>query len=285
MKAISLCLALGVAQFAMCAPAPRNSEGQVDEASARRHDASTPPKAWLHYDNQDDEPVPDRRHSSRLPRPKMSRPDHLPPLSRHRIKIDVIRVPHAANDENENDDFELVDVDIAGPPHPGMPCHRHHCHRHRHPHPHGGWHSHERNDMLIVYLAVAFTLGVVAMETWGSVFRRWVALTSRLQWSVQCPVNVILDIGRTWFSRSQWTSGGSDSPQTINNTPVCTRQPRKGQCHWHSVRLVRPFPAKKCLQYSVTPSNLSRRWSSSLPPQRFTRPCLLPAMQKHAEQG
>jgi hypothetical protein len=179
MKAIGLCLALGVAQLAMCAPAPRNSRGLLEEVSARRHDPSPPPpKAWLHYpyNNQDDEPVPNKHYSSRLPRPKSPRPDQLPPLSRHRIKIDVIRVPDPVHDEDENDDFELVDVEIAGTPHPDMPCHHGHCHRHRHPHPHphGGWHSHshERNDMLIVYLAVAFTLGVVAMEAWGSIFKK-----------------------------------------------------------------------------------------------------------------
>jgi len=37
---------------------------------------------------------------------------------------------------------------------------------------HHGQLAHDRNDMLIVYLAAAFMIVVVVMEAWGGAFRR-----------------------------------------------------------------------------------------------------------------
>lgn len=74
-------------------------------------------------------------------------------------QIEIIRVRPAAPNVDDEDDAEVLDVTYATPPYPGIPC------PHSRP-------SRERNDMLVVFLAIAFMMAVVVMETWGSIFKR-----------------------------------------------------------------------------------------------------------------
>ncbi len=67
--------------------------------------------------------------------------------------------PAAPPNSDDEDDTEMLDRTYATPPQPGIPC------PHSRP-------SRERNDMLVVFLAMAFMLAVVVMETWGSIFKR-----------------------------------------------------------------------------------------------------------------
>lgn len=171
MKPITLCLALSAAQLAISAPIPRNLMNRGDVVSSRERDATPPPKAWLvdndQGDNQDDGPAPNGQGTRMLPRPKTYQLSLLRPLSRHRIPNeerhrgpagDVMRLPHHLHDE-DHDHFGPPDLNLAGPPQPGMPCHQDQA-------------SHDRNDMLIVYLAAAFMVVVVVMEAWAGAFRR-----------------------------------------------------------------------------------------------------------------
>ncbi|KAH6855054.1 hypothetical protein B0I37DRAFT_350288 [Chaetomium sp. MPI-CAGE-AT-0009] len=149
MKPITFYLAVSAAPFAICASIPRHLE-KGDEISGRKHDDATPPKAWLIDDNQDDNQgndiAPDRQSSLMLPRPDTPQPSPVYPLSRHRI-------PNGEKERDPDSDLMrlLYQADVAG--HQDQP-------------------SHDRNNMLIVYLAAAFMVVVVAMEAWGSAFRR-----------------------------------------------------------------------------------------------------------------
>ncbi|KAK4149399.1 hypothetical protein C8A00DRAFT_38006 [Chaetomidium leptoderma] len=166
MKATNLYLALGAAQLALCAPVPG---------------VAAAPRTWSPYLTQNDAPEPDRRDPSKLPQPKLIHPadgERIHPLSKHRNqgdripktegssgwsrerpKSDATRLPHPVH--NEDDDFDLMDI-----AHHGVPCHQ-------------GQSLRERNDMLVVFLAVVFMAVVVVMETWGSLFQRQGAI--RLQ--------------------------------------------------------------------------------------------------------
>ncbi|KAH6628490.1 hypothetical protein F5144DRAFT_310313 [Chaetomium tenue] len=168
MKPITLCLALSAAQFAICAPVPRHSMDRGDRISGREHDA-TPSSAWLvDNDHQGDGPAPNGQNPQMLPRPKTHQLSLLRPLARHRIpngerhrdpENDVTRLPHHIQDEHEHDHFGPPDLDSVGPPQLDMPYYQ-------------GPTSHDRNDMLIVYLAAAFMVVVVVMEAWGGASRR-----------------------------------------------------------------------------------------------------------------
>jgi hypothetical protein len=158
MKPITFCLALSAAPFAICAPIPRHLVEKGDGISGRKHDDAALPKAWLIDDDQDDNQgndiAPDRQSSLMLPRPDTPQPSPVYPLSRHRI-------PNGEKQRDPESDLMrlLYQVDVAGPPQPGMPCDQ-------------GQPSHDRNDMLIVYLAAVFMVVVVAIEAWSGAFRR-----------------------------------------------------------------------------------------------------------------
>jgi len=161
MKATRLCIALGAAQLARCAPVPRYSIGPEGEIVDSTHTVVVPPRVWLVEESRDGEGA--ASDSFDFPRPP--RPELLPPLSRHRIptagkpalKFDVIHVPHAVHDES--DIFEFIDNGVAGPPGSAIPFRQ-------------AWPSREHNDMLVVCLAAAFMVVVVVMETWKSVSSR-----------------------------------------------------------------------------------------------------------------
>jgi len=150
MKASSLCLALGVAQLAACAPTP-NARTRADEVLGTRHGgiATTAPRVWsinLIHD------------SPAAPRQKGFVPN--PPLSKHRTPSEAGRPqPDHPEQQRDHEAAEPLDADRVVPPHLSMPCHQ-------------GRSSRERNDMLVVFLAVAFMAVVVVMETWGSIFKR-----------------------------------------------------------------------------------------------------------------
>lgn len=153
MKASSLYFVLGTAQVAICAPTSRYSAGGMDKVAGTEHGVATPPRVLSTLDSQNDAPEPDWRDSA-PPHPRYR--DILPPLSKHRIpeagsqgapKIDVIRVvPDPVHDEN----------DVLGRLEAGTT----------------GMSDTERNNMLIVFLAIVFFVMVVVMETCGNVFRR-----------------------------------------------------------------------------------------------------------------
>jgi hypothetical protein len=175
MKASSLYFALSAAQLAICAPMAAVATERQNHAPDTVDSAATTRKTWTTYLDENEAAGRDR-HDPRG-RPEPLAPAHgelLPPLSKHRThesvssrpgqephKVDALHVPYP----RPNDDAvpELLDLDATSPPRPGMPCH--------HARPSG-----ERNDMLVVFLAVAFMVMVVVMETWGSIFRRWVLL-------------------------------------------------------------------------------------------------------------
>jgi len=160
MKPITLCLALGAAQLATCAPIPRYSMSRGDRLSDREPDA-TSFKIWVVDNDQDDGPEPNGQSRRMQRRPKTHQLSLLRPLSKHRIpngerhrrpENDDMRLPHHDHHHHhEHDHFE--------PPQPGMPYHH-------------GQLAQDRNDMLIVYLAAAFMIVVVVMEAWGGAFRR-----------------------------------------------------------------------------------------------------------------
>lgn len=168
MKPVTLCLALGAAQLATCAPVPGHAMSRGEEVSGREHDA-TPFKSWIVDNDQDDSPAPNGQSRRMQPRPEIRQLSLLRPLSRHRIpngerqrrpRHDDMRWPHHDHhDHHEHDHFGPLDVNNAGPPQPGMPYHH-------------GQLAQDRNDMLIVYLAAAFMIVVVVMEAWGGAFRR-----------------------------------------------------------------------------------------------------------------
>jgi hypothetical protein len=162
MRASSLYFALGAAHVAICAPVATTLTRQTSQTS------------------QGDAPGPDR-HDSVPPHPIHG--NILPPHSNRRIpegrsretpEIHVIRVPHPAHDEG--DILELLGLDATGSRQPGIPCQ--------------GMSYSDRNNMLIVFLAVAFFVVVVVMETCGSVFRRYVLprlSVSKATWFPQEP--------------------------------------------------------------------------------------------------
>ncbi|KAK3298398.1 uncharacterized protein B0H64DRAFT_370894 [Chaetomium fimeti] len=158
MKPMTICLALSAAQLAVCAPIPRHWIEKRDEVlvSGREHNGATPSKAWLIDDNQNGnqgkDTATDGQNPLILPRPKIPQLSLVYPLSRHRI-------PNGEKQRDaENDLIRLpYQVDAAGPPQPGMPCHQ-------------GRPSHDRNNMIIVYLAAAFMVVVVVVEAWGGAF-------------------------------------------------------------------------------------------------------------------
>ena len=168
MKPVTLCLALGAAQLATCAPVPGHAMSRGEEVSGREHDA-TPFKSWIVDNDQDDSPAPNGQSRRMQPRPEIRQLSLLRSLSRHRIpngerqrrpRHDDMRWPHHDHhDHHEHDHFGPLDVNNAGPPQPGMPYHH-------------GQLAQDRNDMLIVYLAAAFMIVVVVMEAWGGAFRR-----------------------------------------------------------------------------------------------------------------
>lgn len=154
MKASSLYLALGVAQLATCAPAVVRV-GDISDAirSSSLHQHTGPGQG----PDQGGAPVvvvvvePPPPH-----RLILTRPLHdalLPPLSKHRTP------PPPPGAGVGGSPYPSIDGNVVTPPQLGMPCH-------------GAGSSHERNDMLVVFLAVAFMAMVVVMETWGSISRR-----------------------------------------------------------------------------------------------------------------
>ncbi len=151
MKASSWCLALGLAQLAACAPIP-NARTRADEVLSTRHGgiSTTAPRVWsinLIHD------------SPAAPRRKGFVPS--PPLSKHRTPPPKATWPQPYQPEQQRQDeaAEPLDAGPVTPPHLSMPCHQ-------------GRSSRERNDMLVVFLAVAFMAVVVVMETWGSIFKK-----------------------------------------------------------------------------------------------------------------
>ncbi|EAQ89778.1 predicted protein [Chaetomium globosum CBS 148.51] len=207
MLPIALCLAFSAAQFAVCAPVPRDSMDSRDRISDREHDA-TPSSAWLvDNDHQGGAPAPNGENPQMLPRPKTHQLSLLRPLARHRMpngethrdpENDVMRLPHHVHDEHEHghDHFGPPDLNSVGPPQPGMPCYQ-------------GQASHDRNDMLIVYLAAAFMVVVVVMEAWGGAFRRQ-ALASHRQWSIRCQDHLKMRrTGSHWALKYELADGSS----------------------------------------------------------------------------
>ncbi len=152
MKASSFCLALGVAQLAACAPIP-NARTRADEVLGTRHGgiATTAPRVWSANLVHDPPAAP--RQKEFIP---------SPPLSKHRTppKAEWPQPDYPEQQQQQQDEAaELLDADPVAPPHLSMPCHQNRS-------------SRERNDMLVVFLAVAFMAVVVVMETWGSIFKR-----------------------------------------------------------------------------------------------------------------
>jgi hypothetical protein len=167
MKASSLYFALGAAQVAMCAPVTTSLTNHMNEAADTRHGVTTRPRVWSTLDSQGDAPGR-ARHDSVPPHPINGdiQSPHIPQTqSQSTPEIHVIRVPRPVHDEN--DVLELLKLDATGSRQPaGVPCQ--------------GMSASERNNMLIVFLAVAFFVAVVVMETCGSVFRRYVLPRSSL---------------------------------------------------------------------------------------------------------
>lgn len=178
MKVSSLYFALGIAPSAICAPTPRGSMDRAADSSVRRQGVPTQPKVWSTGDSLNHAPKPATRDlPSRHPRPELFYPmtgGAPAALTRHwndRIssarspqpnartptpKTDAKPAPHQPHDGKEIS--KLLGMD-TGASHAGGPCHH-------------GVFSRERNDMLIVFLAVAFMGVVVVMETWGRIFPR-----------------------------------------------------------------------------------------------------------------
>lgn len=173
MRASSLYLALGVAPLATCAPIYRGSVNHVGDGPDAVHGGAPAPTSWMPYSYWKDEPRPERHESSTAPSAGVSHhtdDDILPPLSKHRnanarlsgqgkgpqgeLKIDEIHVGRPARNEDE----DVIEF-ITSRPHYGRPRHQDQS-------------SRERNDMLVVFLAIAFMAAVVLMETWGRIFRR-----------------------------------------------------------------------------------------------------------------
>ncbi|KAK4124920.1 hypothetical protein N657DRAFT_339423 [Parathielavia appendiculata] len=186
MKAASLYFALSAAQVAICAPAPGVSTARQNNAP----NAVAARRSWTTYLDENEATGRDRHDP--IGRPDLLPPayggDSEPPLSKHKKPnpgsprpgrqpplIDLRRVPHPARDED--DGLELLDVGGAGgSPHSGMPSHHARS-------------SRERNDMLVVLVAVAFMVAVVVMETWGSLFRRQGVIRNE-ETANQAPVSI-----------------------------------------------------------------------------------------------
>jgi hypothetical protein len=185
MKLSSLCFALGIAQLVACAPLPRILRIRLDGDSDKVHGAAAMLRGRsAEFSQKSASPaavITVRHDGSHSRRPRMPNrhwdPELMPPPRRHwnrkhrnpqagnlasgwgKPKHDHKPRPGTADDDD--DSWELVDI-IIGPPSsapPSIP--RHH-----------GRFSRERNDILVVFLAVAFVVVVVVMEFWGSIFRR-----------------------------------------------------------------------------------------------------------------
>ncbi|KAK4145720.1 uncharacterized protein C8A04DRAFT_26465 [Dichotomopilus funicola] len=166
MKATAVFLALCAAHLAMCAPIAEFYPAHAVDTSGRDPKDPVTPTAWLPIGRGDKQhPVGDE-HSPRS-QPRLSPIGLLPSLSKHRTpkkdrqespEMRALRLYYPGHHEDD-DILELLDVDVVGPHQPGLPCH-------------GGHRSHERNDMLIVYLAGAFMLVVVGIEAFGTILRR-----------------------------------------------------------------------------------------------------------------
>ncbi|KAL2183268.1 hypothetical protein L209DRAFT_758779 [Thermothelomyces heterothallicus CBS 203.75] len=169
MKASCLCLTLGVAPLAICAPVSRFLPGPGGEAldHAINRFAPTP---WFAQGSQTVEKAEPQQgfNPHKLPPAKVAQPNVLlPPLSRHRPpppaerpeepETDAVFVPHPAQDEPNNP--ELFESQTTENPESAIPCHQ-------------AWSPRENNDVLVVCLAAAFMLVVVVMEVWKSLFRR-----------------------------------------------------------------------------------------------------------------
>lgn len=161
MKASSLYFALGAAQVAICAPMARSLTRHVDDVSDTGHGVATPPLVWLTLDGQDDAKGLDQ-HDSATPHPIDG--DIPPPPPRRRIPktrnretpdIDVARLPPVYD---ENDILERSESGATGTHQPGMPC--------------LGVSDSERNNRIIVFLAMVFFVMVGIMEACGSIFQR-----------------------------------------------------------------------------------------------------------------
>ncbi|KAK4102194.1 hypothetical protein N658DRAFT_506406 [Parathielavia hyrcaniae] len=189
MKTASLYIALGAAHLVLCAP----TTGVSTDPQSNDPDAVAAPRTWTTYLDENEAAGRDRHDP-------ISRPDPSPfasddgdapaPLSgkweldsgspaqlgEQPPPTELSRVPHSALDEDD-EVWELLEgLEGATPPRAGMPCHH-------------GPSSRERNDMLVVFLAAAFMVAVVVMETWGRLFRRHGAI--RLEETTnQAPVSI-----------------------------------------------------------------------------------------------
>ncbi|KAL2126628.1 hypothetical protein VTI74DRAFT_516 [Chaetomium olivicolor] len=148
MKLSSIFFALSAAPLSMCVPAGTLHLDGVSDAAPRIRSETAP--------------VLDRERQAKMPRHAYQ--DPYAPLSKHRIPhgkqptIDLIPLPDLVDDED--DTAELVDLGyLPSSAQTGLPYHK-------------GISSRERNDMLVVLLAIVFIVVVVAMETWGKLFRR-----------------------------------------------------------------------------------------------------------------
>lgn len=143
----------------------------MDDSPDAVHGGAPAPAGWAPYSYWKAEPRPERHESSTPSWTGVSRPvdDILPPLSKHRTanagssgsgrvtqgNSEIDEIPVFRPVRNEGDVADL----ILGSPQYGRPRHQDQA-------------SRERNDMLVVFLAIAFMAAVVLMETWGRIFRR-----------------------------------------------------------------------------------------------------------------
>ncbi|KXX75352.1 hypothetical protein MMYC01_207658 [Madurella mycetomatis] len=152
MKASSLYIALGAAHLVTCTPVPIAPREQPDDVS----DISS--REFKHKNSTND---------------ILSSPDSIPPLSKHQVPTvgsarpsrgQIIHdpVPGQIDDIDDIDDIDAVELDNEFEP--TGPLYQ--------PEPE----TTERNDKLVVYLAFAFLLMVVVMETGKTIFRRQGAL-------------------------------------------------------------------------------------------------------------
>ncbi|AEO54791.1 hypothetical protein MYCTH_2297809 [Thermothelomyces thermophilus ATCC 42464] len=168
MKASCLCLTLGVAPLAICAPVSRFLPGPGGEALDHAINRFAP-EPWFAQGSQTVEKAEPQQgfNPHELPPAKVAQPNVLPPLSRHRPpppaerpeepETDAVFVPHPAQDDPNTP--ELFESQTTETSESAIPCHQ-------------ALSPREHNDVLVVCLVAAFILVVVVMEMWKSLFRR-----------------------------------------------------------------------------------------------------------------
>ncbi|KAL2023559.1 hypothetical protein VTK56DRAFT_2167 [Thermocarpiscus australiensis] len=167
MKPSRLYLALGLAHLSRCAPLDVSDAVDGVATTPRVRPIHIPPRtapqAVTHDISQSPvvtRPAPPHGQPDPEFRRQISHPESTEtslPTPGH----DPMDSLDGINDEDYASEVDAMDPPFAQPSfaQPGMPCQH-------------GRSARERNDMLVVFLAVAFMLVVVMMETWGSVFRR-----------------------------------------------------------------------------------------------------------------